>query len=469
MAVGPIPVGKAATKTVKAATPIASTAGKTQAAKTTTTGGYSNIPASRTTTTGGYSGVPQTINVYGSPATNARPVTGGKSTGGKSTGGKTGGSTAFGVPGGADAAYDKKIGFDRTTNTYTPTETPTKTIVSRIPRLDSKGKIIGWDLVYSDGTTGFEPNPAYGQEEEDTKGTTNVQVLKGILLAKGLPADLVDDSVSFLQTLLKDGIDAESAITIYLNNKDFTTKSGTTVKSPFYTKYGFYNDALTEKYDASTLFNTVEGYKGVVNKYNVNAKFASTDYIQKYLKNKRSVADLDTYANTARLKAISADPNYVASLRAIGAISAEQDLTDFYFDPNVGAEVMKQNINAAAFTTEAVRRANMLTPLDTTRTKQIAAQLTAQGLSEAQVTALASQGYENIAGTLEPMTKYSGIYEGAAAKPAKSIQEELEEEEFRGLESQRRKRLAEQNVRAFQGQSGLTSQSLSMGSTSGII
>lgn len=439
MAVGP---SSPRPKTQPAAKPAA--AKPSTPSRTPTSGGFSGIPTtpSRTTTTGGYSGIPTTI-VKPKPITSTTPP--------KTT------------------TTPKKT--TPTTPVVTP-ETPvatTKTIVSRVPRFDSKGKVIGFDIIYSDGTVGFEPNPAYSQEDEDTKGTTNVQVLKGILLARGLPADLVDDSVSFLQTLLKDGIDAESAITIYLNNKDFTTKSGTTVKSPFYTKYGFYNDTLTEKYDPSELFNTVEGYKNVVNKYGVSPKFASTDYIQKYLKNKRSVADLDTYANTARLKAISADPAYVSSLRAIGAINAEQDLTDFYFDPNVGAEVMKQNINAAAFTTEAIRRANMLTPLDVTRTKQISAGLTAQGLNEAQVSALASQGYETIAGTLEPLTKYSGIYEGAGAKPAKSIQEELEEEQFKGLESQRRKRLTEQNVRAFQGQSGLTSQSLSMGSTSGII
>ena len=455
MAVGPIPAGKAATKTVKAAIPIASIAGKTKTAKTTTTKATPNFS--------------QSLNLYGTPSQNTRTTTTDKKSDKK--GDKKGGATQPGV--------GKETGA---TNTFIPgivslgnsggsdDTTPTaKTIVSRIPRLDSKGKIIGWDLIYSDGTTGFESNPAYGQEEEDTKGTTNVQVLKGILLARGLPADLVDDSVSFLQTLLKDGIDAESAITIYLNNKDFTTKSGTTVKSPFYTKYGFYNDTLTEKYDASTLFNTVEGYKSVVNKYGVSPKFASTDYIQKYLKNKRSVADLDTYANTARLKAVSADPTYVASLRAIGAINAEQDLTDFYFDPNVGAEVMKQNINTAAFTTEAIRRANMLAPLNVTRAKQYGAQLTSQGLTEGEVSALASQGYETIAGTLEPLTKYSGIYEGAAAKPAKSIQEELEEEQFKGLESERRKRLSEQYARSLQGRSGLTDQSLSTGSTSGII
>ena len=343
-----------------------------------------------------------------------------------------------------------------------------KTVVSRTARTDSKGQVMGYDIVYSDGSTGFEANPNY-KEQEDTVGTTNVQVLKALLLAKGLPTDLVEESVTFLQTLLKDGIDAESAISIYLNNKDFTTKTGTTVKSPFYTKYGFYNDALKEKYDASTLFNTVEGYKNVATKYNINAKFVSQDYIQGYLKNKRSVADLDELANTARLEAISADPNKVETLKQLGFINASTDLTDFYLDPNVGVEQMKQNVNTAAFAIEAVRRANKLTPFSAETAKQYGAQLTAQGLSQAQISALASQGYATIAESLAPATKLSGIYEGAAAQGATTIQSELEQEQFKGLESERRKRLTEQEIMAFKKQSGLTSQSLSTGSTSGLI
>jgi hypothetical protein len=172
---------------------------------------------------------------------------------------------------------------------------------------------------------------------------------------------------------------------------------------------------------------------------------------------------------TGYFKGSFGDSKIIRFAKNFEKLDVIQENTDFYFDPNVGAEVMKQNINAAAFTTEAIRRANRLSPLDAARAKQISAGLTAQGLGEAQVSALASQGYETISQQLEPLTKYSGIYEGAAAKPAKSIQSELEEEQFKGLESERRKRLAEQNVRAFQGQSGLTAQSLSMGSTSGII
>jgi len=284
-----------------------------------------------------------------------------------------------------------------------------------------------------------------------------------------LPSDLVDESVTFLQALLKDGIDGESAISIYLNNKEFTTKTGTTLKSPFYTKYGFYNDSLTDKYTATELFNSVEGYKNVVAKYNANPKFASQSYIQGYLKNKRSVADLDTYANTARLQAVNADPARVQTLKQLGYINNETDLMDFYMDPNVGTEQMKQNVNTAAFAIEAIRRANNLTPFSAERAKQYGAQLTAQGLTEGEVSALASKGYATIAESLAPTTKLSGIYERAGAQTAATIQSELEQEQFKGLESERRRRLAEQEVMAFRGQSGLTSQSLSSRSALGLI
>jgi len=403
----------------------------------------------------------QTINVYGSPATNARPATPTPVT-------KTPAKTSAPAKAPAVTTPMGSVGRGEYSNipAYTAAtgSTTAKTLVSRTPKTDAKGQIIGWDLVYSDGSPGFEPNPAYGQQQEDTVGTTNVQVLKALLLAKGLPTDLVEESVTFLQTLLKDGIDAESAISIYLNNKDFTTKTGTTIKSPFYTKYGFYNDALKEKYDASTLFNTVEGYKNVATKYNINAKFVSQDYIQGYLKNKRSVADLDELANIARLEAINADPTKVETLKQLGFIKNNTDLTDFYLDPNVGVEQMKQNINTAAFAIEAVRRANKLTPFSAETAKQYGAQLTAQGLSQAQISALASQGYATIAETLEPLTKTSGIYERDTAATAQTIQSELEAEQYKGLESERRKRLSEQYIMGLKGQSGLTAQSLSTGS-----
>jgi hypothetical protein len=245
------------------------------------------------------------------------------------------------------------------------------------------------------------------------------------------------------------------------------------LSSPFYSSYGFYNDALADnaKYTPSELFNTVEGYKGLKDKYGFSDKFISQEYIQKYLKNKRSVADLDLFANTARLKAASADRSTVDALQQLGYINNQMDLTDFYMDPNVGTEKMKQNINTAAFAIEAIRRAKPSVGIEFNKAtaEQYGAALTAQGLSEAEITALASKGYESIAGTLEPETKYSGIYERDGAATKQTIQAELEAEAFKGLESERRKRLAELAARSYQGQAGTTSQSLSTGSTLGLI
>jgi hypothetical protein len=300
-------------------------------------------------------------------------------------------------------------------------------------------------------------------------GTTDIDVLKAVMKSKGIPATLVDNSVSFLTSLKKEGLDNNSIVNIYLNNKDFTTSDGLTITSPFYTAYGFYNDKLTDKYTAADLFATVEGYKAAATKYDLGTKFTGTDYIQKYLSNKLSVEQFDFQANQARLLAVTSDPDRVKALQDLGYITTAQDLTDFYLDPNVGTEKMKQNVNTTAMAIEAIRRSNAATGIkvDTEAIKKYGAELTAKGLSEAQVSALASQGYQQIAATLAPETRLSGIYEGQNAGNAATIQSELETEQFRGLESERRKRLTEQEQMAFKAQSGITRQSLSKGPITG--
>ena len=95
--------------------------------------------------------------------------------------------------------------------------------------------------------------------------------------------------------------------------------------------------------------------------------------------------------------------------------------------------------------------------------------LTSKGLSESQAGQVAGQAFETIAGQLQGQTKLSGIYEGAGAANASTIQQELESEQLLGMASQRRKRLDAQETGSFQGQAGLFSrygQSGSLGSAS---
>lgn len=300
-------------------------------------------------------------------------------------------------------------------------------------------------------------------------GTKDIDVLKATLKGKGFPSALVDSSVSFLTSLKKEGLDDDSAIEIYLNNKDFTTKNGTVITSPFYSAYGFYNDKVTDKYGAKELFQAVEGYKTTALKYDLNAKFTGTDYIQKYLSNKVTVAQFDAQANQARLLSITSDPARVKALQDLGYITTAQDLTDFYLDPNIGTEKMKQNVNTTAMAIEAIRRSNAATGIkvNTEDIKKYGAELTAKGLGENEIAALASKGYTTIGQALNPTVKLSGIYEGKNATTAQAAQTALEEEQFRGVDYERRKRLAEQEQMAFAGRSGITSQSLSKGPISG--
>ena len=97
---------------------------------------------------------------------------------------------------------------------------------------------------------------------------------------------------------------------------------------------------------------------------------------------------------------------------------------------------------------------------------ELGAYLTSQGMSESTISALASKGYSEIANILQPLTRLEGIYGTQAMteqKTQESIQQQLEAEQFKGMESELRKKRAEQNLRAFQAAPGTTSISLSSG------
>lgn len=333
-----------------------------------------------------------------------------------------------------------------------------------------------WKL-YSDGSKSGgagdgEGGDTGGNITTDTTGkvpSTSLDVLKAMLKSQGLTSTIIDSSATYLNSLLKDGLDYDNAVQIFLNNKDYTLKSGTKLDSPFYTAYGYLNEGLTSPKSASELFNAVEGYKELKTKYGFSDKYLSTDSLKNYVKNNVTVADLDERANAARLAGITSDDAKTEALVKLGYIATKADLQDFYMDSKIGKEQMETNRNTGAFVAEAIRRAKTGIISDATQTenyKKIAAELTAKGYSEAQVAQLASTGFEKIGQELAPLTTYAGIYDKvggtkeANAALTSSIQSELQQEEFSNMASARRKRLEEQNVKAFQGTSGTSASSL---------
>jgi hypothetical protein len=306
------------------------------------------------------------------------------------------------------------------------------------------------------------------------KPTTSVDVLKAMLKGLGFTSTVIDTSATYLNSLLKDGLDYDNAVQVFLNTKDYTLKNGTKINSPFYEQYGYLNEGLTTPKTASELFNAVEGYKGLKTKYGFSDKYLSTDSLKNYVKNNVSVSELDERANAARLAAINADPAKTEALMKLGYIAQAADLQDFYMDAKIGKEQLETNRNTGAFVAEAIRRAGsglLVENIQINNYKKIAASLTGKGYSEAQIAQLASTGFQNVAEALKPTVALSGIYERTAGDAAttSTIQSELQDEEFMNMASARRKKLAEQNIQAFKGASGTTQGSLRSVNVGGLL
>ena len=159
---------------------------------------------------------------------------------------------------------------------------------------------------------------------------------------------------------------------------------------------------------------------------------------------------------SAKLRTITADPQYVNTLRQLKYINNSEDLTDFFLDPKIGEAQLEINRKTASFATEALRRADKGISFNADALTRNAANLISQGRSEAQIADIANQGYETIAQTLQPAVGLSNIFEGANAATAQTIQTELEAEQFLGLESSRRKKLKELGTNIFNQSTGMS-------------
>lgn len=333
-----------------------------------------------------------------------------------------------------------------------------------------------WKLYQNTGSTtpgggaggGAGANAGGGTTSATGTPSTSVDVLKALLKSQGFSSNMLDSSTSYLNSLLKDDLDYDNAVAIFLNTKEYTLKNGTKLTSPFYSEYGYLNEGLATPKEASELFNAVEGYKGIKQKYGLSDKFLSTESLKNYVKNNVTVLDLDERANTARLAAIQADPAKTDALIALGYIATKEGLQDFYLDSKIGKEQLEINRNTGAFVAEAIRRSKTgisTAPGQIEGMKALAASLTEKGYTEAQIAQLASTGFEEIGKTLEPLTKLENIYGVKADKEA--IQKDLQKEEFLGMASELRARRKEQEELAFKRKSGTMGASRGFGGSLG--
>jgi hypothetical protein len=295
--------------------------------------------------------------------------------------------------------------------------------------------------------------------------TSNKDLITARLKELKFPDSIIDGSVNFVESLLDDGMELENAVKILYNNKEYTTKAGIKLASPFYAEF----TSLGEQYKGDPRFTPTPkdlmefslGVKSLVSRYGRSSKFSERTAIEQYVANGVRITDLDERFATAALKTIEADPMEVKTLKALGYIKNTEDLADFYLDPKIGQEQFEINAKTAAFGKQALKRAEYGVTFDAARIKQLAA--TTGSAAEAEQ--MAARGYETISQTLQPLTKLEQIY-GVGINQAE-IQTQLEEEQFKGTASELRKRRTEQEELSFKRKSGTIGASRTSGGSLG--
>jgi hypothetical protein len=298
-----------------------------------------------------------------------------------------------------------------------------------------------------------------------TVPTKSTDLIKAKLKGLNFPDSIIDSSINFVQAAMDDGIELANAVDLLYNNKEYTTKNGAKIASPFYAEF----TSLKENYKGDPRFTPSPkelmefslGVKSLVSRYGRSSKFAERASLEQYVANGVRITDLDNRFATAALKTVEADPNEVKTLMALGYIKNAEDLADFYLDPKIGQEQFEINAKTAAFGKQALKRAGSGITFDAARIKQLAANT--GNVADAEATA--AQGYEAISQTLQPLTKLEQIY-GVGINQA-AIQTQLEEEQFKGTASELRKRRKEQEELAFQRRSGTISASRGSGGSLG--
>lgn len=189
-----------------------------------------------------------------------------------------------------------------------------------------------------------------------------------------------------------------------------------------------------------------DGYRQVLRAYGLKS-FDTDAYVQQFIANDVSAAELSNRVVTAVQRVQNADPAVQQQLRDYYGIG-QQDLVAYVLDPQQQFQKIERQVASAEIGVAAGRQG--LKP-----GVAVAEQLAAQGISQAE----AQRGYATIADILPTAEKLSSIYGTTLDAYGQS---EGEQEVFNQLASAQRKRekLTAREVAAFSGASGTNRTSL---------
>ena len=188
--------------------------------------------------------------------------------------------------------------------------------------------------------------------------------------------------------------------------------------------------------------NLEDGYRQVLRAYGLR-QFDNDAYVQQFIANDMSPAELSNRVVTAVQRVQNADPAITRQLRDFYGIGTN-DLVAYVLDPQQQFQKIERQVAAAE-----IGAAARLQGFDTGVT--VAEQLAAQGITQAE----ARRGYSTIADILPTAEKLSQIYSGQEQAYGLA---EAEQEVFNSLaEAQRRRtRLTQRELAQFSGTSGVS-------------
>lgn len=325
------------------------------------------------------------------------------------------------------------------------TTTADKTVISRKPRLDSKGKIIGYDIVYSDGTTGFEPNPDY--KAEDDKKVSNVAY---DTIEKILQSYRITGLASVLESIREEypEISSDDIVTLLQFDDRYNAK--------FNERFAANVDRLKAGkpvLSPGEYLKLEQGYAQVLNAYNLPT-FNTQKYYDTFIKSDLDVTEVTDRVQLAYDRVLSDDPVNSAFKQFFPSLGLG-DIVTGMLDPVNQLPALQRKVKAAEIGGAALRQ-GFKDISETATSMTVGADVLAQqGLTKAQ----AEAGYQTIAQELPQAEKFSSIY-GSQTESYGRL--EAEKEQLQGLASEERKkkRLIALEAAQFGGDSGTSKASV---------
>ena len=373
----------------------------------------------------------------------------------------------------------------------TTTEPTPKTVKSKTPKYDATGNLTGYDIVYSDETTIFEPgpsnvvkkftwkNPTTGQVESfDSEAELNAAVetwkyqsgeVATNYTTKKAAADARAEALANRTSafdLLRDQFDAYGLGDLVepiraLIQDENVSPSEYAIRlrqtKPYLDRFAANADRIKNGYAAineATYLALEDQYQRIMTNYGLPESYYARGKngvqlgFQKLIANDVDNVELEDRIMTAQNRVINSNPEVLASLKSFYPEITNGDILAYALDPTNGKDLIKRKVTAAEIGGAATQAG-----LKTGMTR--AEELGAAGVTKA----VAQEGFQTVAGGAPRGGQLASIY---GQDPYTQTTAETEVFGLTGKTeaAKQRKKVTGLEKATFSGQSGATSTAL---------